>query len=187
MAKAKVITALALTVVMLVVMTGLAAAQSIQSCDSSGAPKDVFGINDGIYVTGTNLSDDPTNSGKIWIVENCDWGVGYDQKNLSNYSYHFGTYPDVYVTGIGASGGKFTPNDPVDICAVTDLSGVYPDYYDIIYDVDGDGLYDYGTDLVDKFGCHGFETIPEFATIAIPVAAILGLVLFYSHRKRKEE
>ena len=29
--------------------------------------------------------------------------------------------------------------------------------------------------------------IPEFATIAIPVAAILGLLFFYSHRKRKEE
>ena len=29
--------------------------------------------------------------------------------------------------------------------------------------------------------------IPEFATIAIPVVAVLGLFLFYSHRKRKEE
>jgi len=186
MAKARVITALALTVVMLVAMPGLAAAQSIQSCDASGNPKDIFGINDRIYVTGINLSN-ASNVGKIWIVENCDWGDGYNQSNLSEYSYHKGSYPDVFVTGIGASGGKFTPNDPVDICAVTNLSGVYPDYYDIIYDVDGDGLYDYGTDLVDKFGCQGFETIPEFATIAIPVAAILGLLFFYSHRKRKEE
>ena len=29
--------------------------------------------------------------------------------------------------------------------------------------------------------------IPEFTTIAIPAVAILGLFLFYSHRKRKEE
>ncbi|MCK4542895.1 MAG: PEF-CTERM sorting domain-containing protein [Spirochaetales bacterium] len=29
--------------------------------------------------------------------------------------------------------------------------------------------------------------VPEFATIAIPVAAILGLVLFFNHRKRKKE
>jgi len=29
--------------------------------------------------------------------------------------------------------------------------------------------------------------IPEFATIAIPAVAVLGLFLFYSHRKRKEE
>ena len=186
MAKAKVVTALALTVVMLVVMTGLAAAQSIQSCDASGTPKDTFGPSDRIYVTGTDLNN-ASNNGKIWIVENLDWGSSWDQTNLSDYSYHHGGVPDVFVTGIGASGGKFTPSDPVDICAVTDLSGVYPDYYDIIYDVDGDGLYDYGTDLVDKLGCYGFETIPEFATIAIPAAAILGLLFFYSHRKRKEE
>jgi len=29
--------------------------------------------------------------------------------------------------------------------------------------------------------------IPEFATIAIPAVAVLGLFLFYNHRKRKEE
>jgi len=29
--------------------------------------------------------------------------------------------------------------------------------------------------------------VPEFATIAIPAVAILGLFLFYNHRKRKEE
>jgi len=29
--------------------------------------------------------------------------------------------------------------------------------------------------------------IPEFTTIAIPAVAVLGLFLFYSHRKRKEE
>ena len=29
--------------------------------------------------------------------------------------------------------------------------------------------------------------IPEFTTIAVPVAAILGLLFFYNHRKRKEE
>ena len=29
--------------------------------------------------------------------------------------------------------------------------------------------------------------VPEFTTIAIPVAAILGLLFFYNYRKRKEE
>ena len=29
--------------------------------------------------------------------------------------------------------------------------------------------------------------IPEFATIAIPAVVVLGLFLFYNHRKRKEE
>jgi len=30
-------------------------------------------------------------------------------------------------------------------------------------------------------------SVPEFATIAIPVAAILGLLFFFNHRKRKKE
>ena len=34
---------------------------------------------------------------------------------------------------------------------------------------------------------YGTSSIPEFATIAIPVAAILGLVLFFNHRKHKKE
>ncbi len=29
--------------------------------------------------------------------------------------------------------------------------------------------------------------IPEFSTVAIPVAAVLGLVFFFQHRKKKEE
>ena len=49
--------------------------------------------------------------------------------------------------------------------------GVEPDYNDVVVELTGKDL----------------ELIPEFTTIAIPVAAILGLVLFYSHRKRKEE
>ena len=38
--------------------------------------------------------------------------------------------------------------------------------------------------IIGKFK---WTEVPEFATIAIPVAAILGLLFFYSHRKRKEE
>ena len=29
--------------------------------------------------------------------------------------------------------------------------------------------------------------IPEFSTVAIPIAAVLGLVFFFQHRKKKEE
>ncbi|RJS71342.1 hypothetical protein CW714_05970 [Methanophagales archaeon] len=203
MAKAKVITALALTTVMLVVMTGLAAAdeEELQSCDVNGNPKDVFGPNDRIYVTdksGVPLAEHaPT--GKIWIVENLNWGPDKNGLNLSEYSYHMDagtTYPDVYVSGVGVnSSGKFNgthaTNGIVDICAVSDLSGKYPDSYDIIYDADGDGYYNCTAancpDKVDKLTCQGITTVPEFATIAIPAVAILGLFLFYNYRKRKEE
>ena len=205
MRKAKVITALVLTVAMLVAMTGIAAAddeEELQSCDVNGNPKDVFGPNDRIYVTdkpGVTLAEH-TPTGKIWIVENLNWGPGMNGLNLSKHSYHMDvgttTYPDVYVSGVGVdSNGKFygthVTNGIVDICAVSELSGVYPDSYDIVYDADGDGYYNCTDtncpDKVDKLTCQGITTVPEFATIAIPVAAILGLLFFYNYRKRKEE
>ena len=205
MREAKVITALALTVVMLAAMTGIAAAveEELQSCDANGNPKDTFGINDRIYVTDkpiVPLAEHAT-TGKVWIVENLNWGTGYDGRNLSDYSYHDdalsgGPFPDVYVSDVGVnSSGKFngTPatNGIVDICAVTQLSGVYPDTYDIVYDADGDGYYNCTTtscpDRVDKLTCSGITTVPEFATIAIPVAGILGLVFFFNRRKHKKE
>ena len=49
-----------------------------------------------------------------------------------------------------------------------------------------DGEPDYNDVVVELTG-KDLELIPEFTTIAIPVAAILGLVLFYNYRKRKEE
>ena len=45
---------------------------------------------------------------------------------------------------------------------------------------------DVGVPLNLAIVCLGIS-IPEFATIAIPVAAILGLVLFFNHRKHKRE
>ena len=53
----------------------------------------------------------------------------------------------------------------------TKSTGKEPDYNDVVVELTGKDL----------------ELIPEFTTIAIPVAAILGLVLFYNYRKRKEE
>jgi len=59
--------------------------------------------------------------------------------------------------------------------------------YDIVLDQNHNGILD-DVDLVDCDIAVGFSvTVPEFATIAIPVAAILGLVLFFNHRKHKKE
>lgn len=55
--------------------------------------------------------------------------------------------------------------------------------YDIIIDVNKNGKYDVGTDALDANITVGFEAIPEFSSIAIPVAAILGLLFFFNHRK----
>ena len=39
----------------------------------------------------------------------------------------------------------------------------------------------------DEYTCEGGECIPEFSTIALPVASILGLLFFFNYRKRKRE
>jgi len=44
--------------------------------------------------------------------------------------------------------------------------------------------YDYNDVVIELTNVN---PIPEFATIAIPAVAILGLFLFFNHRKRKEE
>jgi hypothetical protein len=197
--------ALVVFVIAATVMTGsvVAIEEELESCDADGAPKITFYKGERIYVTdktGVPLAQHGT-TGKVWIVENLNWGTTHDGRNLSAYSYHDdtlagGPFPDVFVSGIGVNAsGKFNgtavSNGIVDICAVTDLSGTYPDSYDIVYDADGDGYYNCTAsdcpDKVDKLTCNGFKTeIPEFATIAIPVAAILGIVLFLNHRKRKK-
>ena len=61
--------------------------------------------------------------------------------------------------------------------------------YDIIVDVNKNGIYDEGLDAIDDMDVNdaGFEVIPEFTTIAIPVAAIIELLFLFSRRKKKEE
>jgi hypothetical protein len=59
--------------------------------------------------------------------------------------------------------------------------------YDIVVDVDGNTKYDAGIDALDSNVDVGFEAIPEFSTIALPVASILGLLFFFNYRKRRKE
>jgi len=178
MAKAKVITALALTVVMLMVMTGLAAAQSIQSCDSSGNTQDLFYSGQEVWVRGDNFTGSVT--GNLYVTWN--GAVSKDGDPITQ----------IVVGPITTTNWDGTPQKLGTVGnEIPHPSAPPPAAYafDIIFDDNQDGKYNSTDgDLIDKLDCSGFKTqIPEFATIAIPVAAILGLVLFYSYRKRKEE
>lgn len=53
---------------------------------------------------------------------------------------------------------------------------------------DENNNHDY-SDLEDK-NCHTeppVNGIPEFPTVALPIAAVIGLVFFFQHKKKKEE
>jgi len=39
--------------------------------------------------------------------------------------------------------------------------------------------------LTISHGCSGGTQIPEFPTVALPIAAVIGLVFFFQHRKKK--
>ena len=195
MAKAKVITALALTTVMLVVMTGLAAADEpdIDSCDVSGGDtgNTIYYPGDTVCVKGINFGSN-TYSGTIYVVG--DQGATWFSQAQSPLPDKFKEYNgkkvmasvsvngwdgSVIALGTVGNGAGQIPHPTTE--------GVYY-YYDIVFDVNDDGWDPNSSDMADKEACIGFRTaIPEFATIAIPAVAVLGLFLFYSRRKRKEE
>jgi hypothetical protein len=179
MRKAKVITALSLTVVMLAAMTGIAAANPA----SVNIPVDpiINPLDDSTVTTTTSTTShiDYTNLGashtRYIYVETDDVNL---QANLSG---HGG------VTGFvntGGGGYTYTANSG-DYTFTLEVKGTANGKHVTVHDNAGNS-YD-PTGGSDRASCTRPVNVPEFATIAIPVAAILGLVLFFNHRKHKKE
>ena len=162
MRKAKVITVVALAVVMLAAMTGIAAAAeewirfegTITDSDGNGVP--------GVTVE---------------IKKNDTWAWNSMGTNMTNSSGHYNIpssspyYVDTEVSSKADVYRLYISNTQVDEQAI-------------------DGWESEGGFRFVSFWSTTWSyeySIPEFATIAIPVAAILGLVLFFNHRKRKRE
>ena len=179
MRKTKVIVVLTLTVVMLTAMAGQVVGWggSIEAADSSGVTTYVFVEGEDVYATFVG------NGGMvdIYLTEDAGWTEGDDIVGTKNIVKTFSNVvcssdtanPSLLLVGTVASG---------------DIP--FPGTYDLAMDGNRDGTYHATDDAVCNvpIGCKAFTTeVPEFATIAIPVAAILGLVLFFNHRKRKKE
>jgi hypothetical protein len=181
MRKAKVITALSLTVVMLVAMTGIAAANPENLYVEPG-PKDI-----------PYSPNSVTFDVRVYDIE--DTTVTHDIKATVYYTGAGGSVSDLQfkftdeeglTSGWKESGGTWNWGTPVSgndeklILEVRAKSTAPPNTL-------------YRFELIDcsqverSSGTTRGTTIPEFATIAIPVAAILGLVLFFNHRKHKKE
>ncbi|MCK4733858.1 MAG: PEF-CTERM sorting domain-containing protein [Methanophagales archaeon] len=185
MKKAKVITALALTVVMLAAMTGLTLAWGgqIGATDSGGTTKTLFIEGDEVYATGAVIN--PVTYVNVYVTEDEEWTDGDDITTKSVLI----TLTDVTPAQIASTiylGDVSNDGEPSDI--------PFPGAYDIMVDVDQDGVYDPVEDGVEDFvndapfGCKAFTTeVPEFATIALPVVSVLGLLLFFNRRKHKKE
>jgi hypothetical protein len=141
----------------------------VVSSDASGTERNTFDLSENVYCYAGNL---PKNTEvKIYVVDNKDdWKIGDPLTDVSG---------GVELVTTNSSGGIWPP---VNIWSSPLIVGKY----DIVVDIDNYGYLDEG-EPIDSWATTGFEAIPEFTTIAIPVTAILGLLFLFSRRRNKEE
>ena len=140
----------------------------IVSSDASGAEKDTFDLSESVHCYGGNLpASTPVD---IYVVNNKDdWEEGDALTDVS------GGYETVTTGDDGSISTTLIWSSPL-----TQGS------YDIVVDTNRNGEWNEG-EPIDSWTTTGFEAIPEFTTIAIPVVAIIGLMFLLSRRKRKKE
>lgn len=186
-----------LSVVALLVVTlsiSMAAAQgSIESADSTGAKEvDDFIIGESVYARGLLLVDcDSNNLVDVYVVLDSvkpeTWDDGETIDDATAHPRVLMKTADPNSINIGAGNGPLFLGTVVnkDLNSVNGLDEIPTPYdFDIIYDCNQDGYFDVVNDTVDYGVCSGFTTsIPEFATIAVPMIALLGLVLYMRRKK----
>jgi uncharacterized repeat protein (TIGR01451 family) len=138
----------------------------IVSSDSAGTEKNVFELNENVYCYAGNLPvNDPAVD--IYIIPNKAWSVNDP-------------------IGSDVSGGVETVStDGSGNIVVTQIwtALLTAGKYDIIVDVNQNGALDANEPVDGLTMGEGFEAIPEFPTIAIPMIAILGLAFMFQRRK----
>ena len=142
---------------------------TVESALVSGIPYDTFQIGDPVYAIGSGYV--ASTDYNLYIRKDQAW-MGDGSESLAGA---------VITTNV-------TTNTSGYIAAGTQIwDSCVKGTYDIVVDVNGNGYYDAAIDALDANVDVGFEGIPEFSTIAIPVVSILGLLFFFNHRKRREE
>ena len=186
--------AVALLVVALSV--SMAAAQgSIESTNSLGTNNvNTFILSDDVYARGLGLSDcDGNNLVDVYVVRDSVKPETWDDgEKIDNATAHpkvlvlIDVDPnDLNVLGSGMGPLYLGTVVDKDLGSVNGINEIpVPGDFDIVYDCNQDGHFDANNDSVDYDVCSGFRTdIPEFATIAIPAIALLGLVLYMRRKK----
>lgn len=139
----------------------------VVSSDGSGTERNTFDLSENIYCYAGNL---PTSTRvDSYVVNNKDdWEEGDELSDIS-----------------GGYETETTGDDGIISTIQLWCSPLTQGSYDIVVDTNRDGEWNEG-EPIDSWTTTGFEAIPEFTTIAIPVAIVLGLVFLISRRKRKE-
>ena len=163
------------------------------------APSSAYSIDNGIVVP-----DSPTTGQTTWtfnvkcdvndphdishfVVAWCNEGavesVTINPDYLKEWEYGTFTYkkPPYYeITGIKV---ELEKNPPEDISVVIILNGIFGTSGNVDYLIKAGGIRTRG----EVYGPLACNPIPEFSTIAIPVATILGLLFFFNRRKQRKE
>ena len=142
---------------------------TVESADIGGTPQNIFRIGDPMYAIGSDYPAASTTY-DLYVVDDTTWTNG-----MAIPSCVAGT-----ATSVTTDAFK---NIPVGTPIWTSAVG---GKYDIVVDVNGNGDYDAGTDALGANIDVGGGAIPEFITIAIPAAMILGMI-FLMHRRKREE
>jgi len=140
---------------------------TLQSCDSSGIEKNAFDLRQGeaVYVKGSGFS--PSTTHTIHVVNTVVWVEGMDiPPRIANTS----------TTVMSDSSGKIGQT------AVWDAPLTLGDY-DIIVDVNMNGKYDQGIDVLDVEQ-NAFSVIPEFSMSLSLLMLMLAVLLSASCVKR---
>lgn len=129
---------------------------TIESCDSSGTSKDVFDINEQVYVKGSGYS--PSTTCSIYLVSDTNWTDGM-----------------LILGRIGGTATTMTSDASGNISSTMIWNTpLKPGKYDIIVDVNNDGYYSATIDALDESNTQikaGLLVIPEYW-----LGTVLGLV-----------
>lgn len=102
--------------------------------------------------------------------------------------WHYGTYyqgKDLMIRGI-----KIHPSEYIEIgdsaLVVIKLNGNFESSDNVKYVIVLQSEGHVPGQVKGPVACAEEETIPEFSSIAIPIASIIGLLFFFNHRNRRE-
>jgi hypothetical protein len=153
---------------------------SVESSNLSGDTQDIFQPGESVFAKGSGYI--PNTRYDLCVVNDTTW---------TNDMFIPSRVMDTATYVITDSNGNISYSYLSSSCGPPALiwTSSVVGTYDIVVDVNHNQKYDKGTDVLDDMdvdGSAGFETVPEFSTIAIPVASILGLLFFFNLRKRRK-
>jgi hypothetical protein len=142
---------------------------TIDSCNPSETPKDSFELEETIYVMGTDYA--PSTSYPVYVVVDTRWTDGI-----------------AFPSRVEDSATSITSNTGGDIEATPVWSSPLTlGKYDIVVDLNGNGVYDEGVDALDDSDVEvtaGVEVIPEF-TVAMLIPVLAGISLIALIMKKR--